>query len=94
MTKKEDLLVTRGTMKAAVLVGDSSCPSLVAASLYDSKPVYLISNACNKVEWTKKERKRNYVWLAILSQPDLSSKQDHWHHASIGDWSGCSSLRR
>ena len=44
-------------MKAAVLVGDSSCPSLVATSLYDSKPVYLISNACDTVEWTKKERK-------------------------------------
>ena len=57
MTKKEDLLVTRGTMKAAVLVGDSSCPSLVAASLNDSKPAYLISNTRNKVGWTKKERK-------------------------------------
>ena len=57
VTKKEDLLLTRGTMKAAVLVGDSSCPSLVATSLYDSKPVYLISNACDTVEWTKKERK-------------------------------------
>ena len=56
VTKKEDLLSTRGTMKASIFVGDSSVPSLVAASLYDTKPVYLISNACNKVGWTKKDR--------------------------------------
>ena len=44
-------------MKAAVLVGDPNFTGLVAVSLYDSKPVYLISNACDKVGWTKKERK-------------------------------------
>ena len=57
VTKKEDLLRTRGTMKAAVLTGDSDCPGLVATSLYDSKPVYLLSNACTSVQWTEKKRK-------------------------------------
>ena len=58
LTRKEDLLRTRGTVKACVLTGDSSCPGLVAASFYDSKPVYFVSNACEKVEWKKKERKK------------------------------------
>ena len=49
VTKKEDLLRTRCTMEAAVLTGDSDCPGLVATSLYDSKPVYLLSNACTSV---------------------------------------------
>ena len=57
LTKKEDLLRTRGTVKACLLTGDSSCPGLVAESFYDSKPVYFVSNACEKVEWKKKERK-------------------------------------
>ena len=55
--KKEYILFTRGTMKAAILVGDFSCPSLGAASLYNSKPVYLVGNACNIVRWIKKDRK-------------------------------------
>ena len=56
--KKEDLLKVGGggTMKASVLTGDPSCTNLVAASLYDTKPVYLLSNACDKIEWTKKDK--------------------------------------
>ena len=61
LTKKEELLRTRGTVKASVLSGDSSCPNLVVVSFYDSKPVYFVSNACEKVEWRKKERK---LWHA------------------------------
>ena len=57
LTRKEDLLRTRGTLKAAAITGDSACPGLVAASLYDSKPVYFLSNACTSVTWSKKERK-------------------------------------
>ena len=56
-TRKLDLLRQQGTLKAAVLTGDPECKGLVAASLYDTKPVYLISSACKKVEWRKKERK-------------------------------------
>ena len=57
VTKKEDLLHTRGTMKTAVLTGDSNCPGLVSTSLYDSKLVYLLSNVCTSVQWTEKKRK-------------------------------------
>lgn len=59
ITRKKYLLSTRGTVKVSQLVGDSSCSRLVAVSLYDSKPVYLISNASDKVEWTRQERN---VW--------------------------------
>ena len=58
VTKKEDLLRNRGIVKASVLKGDAKCDGLVAASLYDSKPVYFISNACERIEWTKKIRRR------------------------------------
>ena len=57
VTRKIDLLRQRGTLKAAVLTGDSECKKLVAASIYDTKPIYLISSACEKVEWKKKECK-------------------------------------
>ena len=57
VTKKEDLLCTRGTMKQAVLTVDDNCLGLVATSLYDSKPVYLLSDACTSLQWTKKDRK-------------------------------------
>ncbi len=33
LTKKEDLLRAQGTLKAALLIGDSACPGLVTASL-------------------------------------------------------------
>jgi len=41
-------------VKAAVLVGDSACQGLVSLSFYDSKPVYFVSNACEKIYWKKK----------------------------------------
>ena len=56
VTKKDELEKVRGTLKVAVLDGDPSC-KVVAASLYDTKPVYIVSTSCEKVEWIKKERK-------------------------------------
>ena len=32
---------------------------LVCISVYDTKPVYILTNACSEISWTKKERK---VW--------------------------------
>ena len=61
VTKKDDLLRTRGTVKASVLQGDPSCPSLVALSFYDTKPVYFVSNACKNITWMKKDRQ---LWHA------------------------------
>ena len=50
VTRKYYLLKTSGTVEVCVLVGDSACPNLVALSIYNSKLVCLISNACENVE--------------------------------------------
>ena len=50
VTKKEDLMRTRGTVKAAILTGDSACQDLVIASFYNTKPVYIQSNACTSIQ--------------------------------------------
>ena len=51
--EKMTSLRVRGTLKAATLHGDQSIPGLVCVSVYDSKPVYVMSNACTKIEWTE-----------------------------------------
>ena len=33
------------------------CKDLVCVSLYDTKPVYILSNCCDGIRWIKKERK-------------------------------------
>jgi hypothetical protein len=53
--KKEQMAV-RGTVKAAVLIGDPGCLDLVATSVYDSKPVHFLSMICQSIEWIIKER--------------------------------------
>ena len=57
VASKNLLHKVRGTVKVAVLEGDEDCKNLVACSIYDTKPVYLISNACEEVKWVRKERK-------------------------------------
>ena len=57
VTRKDDLLRSKGTVKAAVLENDTKCKGLVALSFYDSKPVYFITKACERIEWIKKSRK-------------------------------------
>ena len=47
----------RHTVKAAVLKGDKVSKDLVSVSLYDTKPVYFLSNACQELKWIEKERK-------------------------------------
>ena len=59
VTKKNEIEKVRGTLKVAHLKGDDKIKGLVALSLYDSKPFYMMSNACDKVEWTQKSRK---IW--------------------------------
>ena len=46
----------RGTVKAAVLVGDPGCPNLIASSVYDTKPVNYLSMVSEKVEWIEKTK--------------------------------------
>ena len=57
VNQKDDVLRTKGTVRAAMLVGNAKCKNLVSVSFYDSKSVYFISNACEKIHWLKKNRK-------------------------------------
>ena len=57
VTRKDNLEKARGTLKTAQLVGDSKIEGLVSLSLYDLKPFYMMTMACEKVEWTLKNRK-------------------------------------
>ncbi len=53
----------RGTVKAAVLRGDSMSSDLVVASCYDQKPFYMILSKCEKVSWEPITKK---VWSSAL----------------------------
>ena len=57
VTKKEDLAQTRGTLNVAELLGDAKAPGIISISLYDTKPVYIISVAREEIKWLKKDRK-------------------------------------
>ena len=41
----------RGTLKVAVLRGNSKSKDLVCVSCYDQKPFYMISHSIPKVTW-------------------------------------------
>ena len=41
----------RGHIGAAELVGDSDCPSLIALSVYDTKPVHVLTIATKEIYW-------------------------------------------
>ena len=43
----------RWNLKVAALKGDHSISGIVALYLYDSKPLYFMSNACELVKWNK-----------------------------------------
>ena len=59
VTRKQDLEKVRHTVRAAVVKGDSVCTNLVCISLYDTKPVYILTNCCSEIKWIKKKKK---VW--------------------------------
>ncbi len=48
---------TRGTVKAAVLKGDSCAQGLIVASCFDQKPFDMVSNVTTKVGWNVVEKK-------------------------------------
>ena len=54
--ESEGSAVFRGTVKAAVLVGDPDCPNLVASSVYDTKPINYLSMVSEKIEWVVKSK--------------------------------------
>jgi hypothetical protein len=64
--KKQETV--RGTVKVSVLRGDPDCPSLVAASVYDTKPVHFLSMVSEVIEWIVKSR--------LVYNPD-SERQEH-----------------
>lgn len=59
VTSEKDLARVKGTVKAAVLMGDKRAPFLVGATLYDSKPVRFLSYFVTGIWWVEKIRQ---VW--------------------------------
>ena len=49
VTRKKELETVRNTVKVAVLQGDIVCKDLVCVLLYDTKPVYILSNFCDGI---------------------------------------------
>jgi len=56
VTRKAELQEARNTLKVARLVGAEEGLDIVIASVYDSKPVYILSNCCEEVKWIVKEK--------------------------------------
>ena len=56
---KEEQNMVRGTVKAAELVGNLSCKSLLAILVYDTKPVHFLTMAAKRIYWEEKIRE---VW--------------------------------
>ena len=54
-------LALSGTTKAAVLNNCEDCPNLLAVSVYDTKPVHILSMVSGSVKWIQKKRK---IWDA------------------------------
>ena len=57
VTNKNLQAEVRGTTKAAVLEGDNECPNIVAFSVFDTKPVNVLSTACTSLQWKEKTKK-------------------------------------
>jgi hypothetical protein len=55
----------RGTTMAARLVHSPACPDLVAVSIYDTKPVHILSMTTECVKWDVKERS---VWSTAIQK--------------------------
>jgi len=53
---REAELAARGTVKVAILKGDAACPNVVAASVYDTKPVHFLSTIAENIAWAMKEK--------------------------------------
>jgi hypothetical protein len=49
-------------MAAARLVNLPDCPDLFAISVYDTKPVHMLSTVEEKIDWVLRKRK---VWSAV-----------------------------
>lgn len=56
LVRKKEQEAVRGTVKVSVLKNDPGCPDLIAASVYDTKPVHFISMIAECIQWIVKER--------------------------------------
>ena len=56
---KEAAKKMRGATKAALLKNNAACPDLLVCSVYDTKPVHMMSTVAESIEWIEKKRK---VW--------------------------------
>jgi hypothetical protein len=59
--------VAKGTVKVAVLKGDSMSLDLVITSCFDQKPFYMISSKCKKVSWEPVTKKNWSSRLTLVS---------------------------
>ena len=55
-SRKEQIKV-RGTVKAAILMGDDRVPCLIASSVYDTKPVHYLSMVSGRIEWIEVKKR-------------------------------------
>ena len=58
----------RGTTMTTHLTNSTKCPDLLAVSLYDTKPVHLLSTTAKEVRWIVKQRE---VWSAEVQKKDM-----------------------
>jgi hypothetical protein len=85
-TTRKAAMAVRGTVKAAILLGDPDCPALLATSVYDTKPVHFLSTVCEKVKWMVKERQVfNVDTRRLETMRFLRLEQNDFYNNSMGD---------
>ena len=79
----------RGTTKAARMQNNPACPDILAVSVYDTKPVHMLSTVAESVVWTKKTRK---VW-AGKAKTEMAHLRlnviDDYNYGRCQSTSGC-----
>ena len=86
LSNKQDQLNARGTVTAAVLVGDDECPDLLATCVYDTKPVHFLSMVCKLVKWILCEKKVFNVDTGLKeSMKFLRLGHIHTYNQEMGD---------
>jgi len=76
----KEAMKLRGRTAAARLLNSIDCPDLFACSVYDTKPVHMLSTGEESMYWVLKKRK---VWLAVHKQ---IREMGHLHLNFIDDY--------